>query len=64
MGGVRSAYGREKRFIQGFGGRNLKERDHLEDPGIEGRIVLRCMFKKLDGGIDWIDLARDRDRLL
>ena len=25
----------------GFWWRNLSERDHLEDPGIDGRIILR-----------------------
>ena len=29
---------------------------------IDGKIILRWMFRKLDGGIDWIDLAQDRDR--
>ena len=38
------------------------ERDHLEDPGIDGRIILRWIFRKCCGGMDWIDLAQDRDR--
>jgi hypothetical protein len=24
-------------------------------------IILKCIFKKRDGGMDWIGLARDRD---
>jgi hypothetical protein len=39
----------------------LRERDHLEDPGVDGRIIFRWIFRKCYGGIDWIDLARDRD---
>jgi hypothetical protein len=39
----------------------LRERDHLEDPSIDGRIILRLIFRKWDEGIDWIDLAQDRD---
>jgi hypothetical protein len=27
--------------IHGFGGGNLREGDHLEDPDIDGRIILR-----------------------
>jgi hypothetical protein len=32
------------------------------DPGIDGRTILRLMFRKWDvGGVDWIKLAQDRD---
>ena len=45
----------------GFWWGNLRKRDHLEDPGIDG-MILKWIFKKKDGGMDWIDLAQDRDR--
>jgi hypothetical protein len=28
---------------------NLRERDHFEDPGIDGRIILRWIFRKWGG---------------
>ena len=35
----------------------------FKDPGIDGRIILNWMVKKWDGGgMNWIDLAQDRDR--
>jgi len=35
----------------------------LEDPGIDGRILLRCTIRKWDGGVmDWIDLAKNGDK--
>ena len=34
----------------------------MEDPGVYGRIILKCIFEKWDGGMDWIVLAQDRDR--
>jgi len=41
MGGAYSAYGGGERRVQGFGGRNRRERDQWRDPGVDGRIILR-----------------------
>jgi hypothetical protein len=42
---------------------NLSERDQVKEPGVDGRIILRWVYRKWIGGMDWIDLAQDRDRL-
>ena len=47
----------------GFWWGDLRKRDHLEDPRVDGRIILRWIFKKGSvGGMDWIVVAEDRDR--
>jgi hypothetical protein len=34
----------------------------LEDPGVDGRIILRWIFRKWDVGVfNWIELTQDRD---
>ena len=39
------------------------EGDHIEDQGVYRiRIILKWIFENWHGGIDWIDLAQDRDR--
>jgi len=45
----------------GFWWGNLKEKDNLDNPGLDGRIILRWIFRNLDG-VDWIDLAQDKDK--
>jgi hypothetical protein len=37
----------------------MRERDHLEDTSIDGRIILKWNFRR---DVDWIDLAQVRDR--
>jgi len=32
----------------------------LEDPGVDGKIILRWILRKCDWGSEWIDLAQDR----
>jgi hypothetical protein len=45
MGEIRGAY----RVLVG-----KPEGDHLEDPDVDGRIILKWISKKWDGGMDWI----------
>jgi len=61
MGGACSTFGAVE-VRTGFWCGDLRERGHLEDPVVEGRIIEKLIFKKWDGGMDWIDLAQDRDR--
>jgi hypothetical protein len=28
----------------------MREEDHVEDSGVDGRIILKCIFERLDGG--------------
>jgi len=54
MGEACSMNERKERCIQDFGGGNLGERDHLEDQGVDGIIILRWYFRKWDWA--WIGL--------
>jgi hypothetical protein len=47
MGGTCSTYGGEGGLYRGFVGK-LRERDHLEEPCVDGKIILRWIFWKLD----------------
>jgi hypothetical protein len=46
----------------GFWWENLRKRDHLNDLDVNGRITLKLIFKKRWGGMEWIDVAQDRER--
>ena len=40
---------------------NMRERDHLEDPGVGGRIIFLVFQEVGCAGMGWIDLAQNRD---
>jgi hypothetical protein len=35
----------------------MRAGDHLGDPGVDGRIILKWISKKWDGDMDWIELT-------
>jgi len=40
-----------RRVVYGFWWGNLRERDHLDDQGVDLRIILRWIFRKWDVGV-------------
>jgi hypothetical protein len=41
----------------------LKGKDHSEELGVDGRIIKKAGLMEIGReGVDWIDLAQDRDR--
>jgi hypothetical protein len=41
----------ERRGVCSVWWRDLREKDHLEDPGVDGRITEKWIFKKWDVGV-------------
>jgi len=44
-------YGGREEMCTGLWWVNLRERDHLEDPDADGKIILRWIFRKWDVGV-------------
>jgi len=42
--------GRPERCTQSFGGETLRVKGHLEDPGVDGSIILGWIFRQWDVG--------------
>jgi hypothetical protein len=47
----------KKRDASRILGGNQRETGHFKDLGVDGRMMLKLLLKKLDGGVDWMDLA-------
>ena len=47
----------------GFVWGDLRERDHMENLGVDGRVILKCILKDWGGELDLIGLAQERERL-
>jgi hypothetical protein len=45
----------------GFWWESPMEKDHLEDQGVDGRMGSKWTLGRLVGGVEWIQLAQDRD---
>jgi hypothetical protein len=63
MYGACSTHGEEERCVQSFGKKKPLERDHLEDPEVDGRIILRWIFRKWGVGVwaetRWLRIGTD-----
>ena len=55
MGGACGTHGGRERCAQRFGRETLGERDHWGDQDVDGRIILRWIFRKWEGvvGTGW-----------
>jgi hypothetical protein len=53
---------REERTCTRFWLERPKERDHSEDGGVDWKMGSELILGRLAGGIEWIQLAQDRDR--
>jgi hypothetical protein len=62
MGRACSMYGAKREVHTVFWWGDLREGDHLRNAGVDRMIILKWIFKTWDWGMDWIELAQDRDR--
>jgi hypothetical protein len=42
---------RRAEVYTGYWWENLRERDHVVDPGVDGKIILKWIFRKWDVGV-------------
>ena len=61
MGGECGTCGRQEKLYTGFWWGDLDERDHSENPGVDGRTILKWIFRKWDvgawAGLIWLRIG-------
>jgi hypothetical protein len=66
MGGPCSVYGGGEAYTRFWWG-NLRDRDHLGDPDVDERVILRWIFRKWDVGVwtgwSWLRIGTDGGHL-
>jgi hypothetical protein len=60
MDGASGTFGRKERCIQSYEEVTWGRDTNLVDLGADG--ILKYIFRKWDGGMDWIDLTQDKGR--
>jgi hypothetical protein len=63
MGGSCNTYGERGEMYTGFWWENLRGKDHLGRPSRRWDNIIKMDVQEVGcGGMDWIELAQDRDR--
>ena len=61
MEGACSTYGGKERCVQVFWWGSLRERIHLEDPGLDGSLIFKWIFWNWDvgawAGLIWLNIG-------
>ena len=45
----------------GFWSEDVREGDHLQDPGVDGKIILKMIYNMWETCMDWTVLSEDKD---
>jgi hypothetical protein len=63
VGRACGTHGEKGETCTGFWWESWKEKDHLKDQGVDGRMVSKWTLGRLvGGGVEWLHVAQDRDR--
>jgi hypothetical protein len=62
VGGTYGTHGRCEESVRGFGGKTRRKETTRKTGGVDGRLGSEWFLGRLAGGVEWMQLAHDRDR--